>query len=440
MVTLGTVKAVCTSSGKGGAKTGVPRAELVRGFGIEGDGHGGNWHRQLSLLASGAIAEMEAAGLDLDDGAEPSWRANPDAPFSLAYTSGTTGTPKGMVHDHRARLAFAARFAQAFAMTPDAVAIAATALFTSGTWLMLLPALHSGATMVIMPAFSVSGFQAMVARHRATHTFLVPTAFEALLIDRSFDIAALASMRVWVSAGSALRPDTKRRIDEVLPGEVLELYGCSEGFTTICNRADRARADDIASVGFPPFGWDIRVVRDDNTEAATGELGELVGASEFMLSHYHRKPRATAEAIWRDGNGCTYVRSGDIGKIGADGHVYVVDRKKDMINSGGMNVFASDLEEILLRCPEVREVAVVAAPHAKWGETPLAFVVLEGDHRDTDPDALCRRVNADVAKYQRLSEVISRGPLPRNALGKVLKRELRDPLWSNREIHSLTTG
>lgn len=371
------------------------------------------------------IAEL----LKADDGEEPAPSIAPDAPFSLIYTSGTTGTPKGMVHDHRARLAFAARFAEAFAITADSVVVTATALFTTGTWLMLLPALHAGAGIVILPAFSSRTFQDEVKAHRATHTFLVPTAYQALLDDPDLDVGALSTMQVWVSAGSALRPDAKRRIDQTLPGRLVELYGCSEGFTTACGPAERKSADDISTVGSPPFGWDVRVVRDDGSEAAPGELGELVGLSEFMLSHYHKRPDATRDAIWRDARGRTFIRSGDLGRIGRDGQVYVVDRKKDVINSGGMNVFAADIEEILLACPEVGEAAVVAAPHEKWGETPVAFVVPRASGPEIDLDGLLGRVNARVAKYQRLSRIVLSDPLPRNALGKVLKRELRDPLW-----------
>jgi acyl-CoA synthetase (AMP-forming)/AMP-acid ligase II len=367
--------------------------------------------------------------LQADDGSDPVVTITPESPFSLIYTSGTTGTPKGMVHNHRARLAFASRFAQAFEIAPESIVVSATALFTTGTWLMLLPALHAGASIAILPAFSPAAFQEAVIAHWATHTFLVPTAYQALLDYPDLDTEGMGTMTVWVSAGSALRAETKSRIDSILPGQLIEMYGCSEGFTTVCSPADRSRAEDLSAVGYPPFGWEVRVIREDGTEAAREELGELVGLSEFMLSHYHNRPEATAEAIWRDERGRTFIRSGDIGRIGDDGQVYVVDRKKDVINSGGLNVFAADIEEVLLACPEVEEVAVVAAPHEKWGETPVAFVVPRDTEREIDVDGLLRRVNAEVAKYQRLSRIVLSEPLPRNALGKVLKRELRDPLW-----------
>jgi acyl-CoA synthetase (AMP-forming)/AMP-acid ligase II len=174
----------------------------------------------------------------------------------------------------------------------------------------------------------------------------------------------------------------------------------------------------------------MRIIDDDGKELSQGEIGEIVGYGPGMMNGYHNRPAATEESIWRDDKGRTFLRTGDVGRFDEDGFLYILDRKKDMIVSGGVNVFASDIEEVFLQHPEVNEVAVIAVPHKKWIETPLALVRLRPGAGINEED-LKEWVNTRVAKHQRVSGVEFRAEeFPRNALGKVLKRQLREPYWS----------
>jgi acyl-CoA synthetase (AMP-forming)/AMP-acid ligase II len=219
----------------------------------------------------------------------------------------------------------------------------------------------------------------------------------------------------------------KRRILEKLGPGLLELYGLTEGVGTTLKPEDME--EKTGSVGTPIGSTDMRIIDDEGRELPVGEIGEIVGYSPIMMKGYLNRPEATAEIIWRDERGRTYIRTGDMGRFDQDGFLYILDRKRDMIVSGGLNVFASDIEEIFLQHPEVLDVAVIAIPHQKWGETPLALV----RHRPgaaTTEDGLKEWANSRLAKHQRVNAVEFRDEdFPRNALGKVLKRELRQPYW-----------
>jgi long-chain acyl-CoA synthetase len=178
-------------------------------------------------------------------------------------------------------------------------------------------------------------------------------------------------------------------------------------------------------VGQPAEGHDIRLIDDDGLEVPAGEAGEVVGRSGAMMTAYHGQPQKTREAEWYAPDGQRFIRTGDIGRFDADGFLTLFDRKKDMIISGGFNLYPSDLEAALRDHPAVADVAVVGVPSEQWGETPVAFVVARADH--AVPAAELRDwLNARVGKTQRLSDLRFLDELPRSAIGKVLKRELRD--------------
>jgi acyl-CoA synthetase (AMP-forming)/AMP-acid ligase II len=171
----------------------------------------------------------------------------------------------------------------------------------------------------------------------------------------------------------------------------------------------------------------MRIVREDGSECAAGEVGEIVGRGPILMPGYYHRPDLTAQAI-RDG----WLHSGDLGYVDEDGYLYLVDRKKDMIDSGGVKVYPKDVEEIAIRHEAVLEVAVFGVPDETWGESPLAAVVLRDDANVT-PEALRDWINARVAaRYQRVREVVVLPAFPRNAAGKILKRELREPYWAGR--------
>jgi acyl-CoA synthetase (AMP-forming)/AMP-acid ligase II len=231
-------------------------------------------------------------------------------------------------------------------------------------------------------------------------------------------------MRIWNSAGSPLRLQTKQEVIKRFSGELLELWGLTEGAATTLKPEDMERK--MESVGIPLVGWDMAIINDQGQELPRGEVGEIVAFSSWIMPEYYKLPEKTAEAIWLDKQGRTFLKTGDMGKIDEDGFLYILDRKKDMIISGGINIFASDIEEVLSRHPKIRDDAVIGIPHPKWGETPVAIVILK-EGMSTSEDEIMEWVNAKLAKYQRVSMVQFRDTdFPRNALGKVLKRELRE--------------
>jgi len=361
----------------------------------------------------------------------PDVRISYDDPFNIMYTSGTTGMPKGILHTHHGRYNFTTMFGLIARIDSTATTILSTALYTNGTWLLLLPTLFSGGTVVIMQQFEVGEFIRSIEAYKCTHTFMVPTQYLILLEQLKADRPDLSSMRTWLSAGSSFRKEVKKQLLQTLEGDLVDAYGCTEGVTTVLR--PEAGEDKIDSVGLPPVGWDVRIIDDRDGELPPEGVGEIVGRTSFMMSEYYKLPQLTAEAIWEDERGRTYIRTGDVGKLDKDGYLYILDRKKDIIISGGINIFANDIEEILARHESVEDAAVIAVPHEKWGETPLALVRLKQDAQ-IDEDTLKSWLNDRLGKYQRVSAVVFyEAPFPRNALGKLLKRQLREMYWPDPE-------
>jgi long-chain acyl-CoA synthetase len=354
---------------------------------------------------------------------EPNVRYSMEDPFNIIYSSGTTGVPKGIVQTHRARQHWAYSNAIEMRFDNTAVALVTTSLYSNGTWFMLLPPLFTGATIVIMEKFTADAFFELAARERVTHSFMVPTQYIGLLASPALATADLRSLRVLVSAGSPLRDDTKAQVLAKLAPGLMELYGFSEGFAAIIKPEDVARKP--GSVGRPVIGFDLRILDDHGNEAPAGTAGEIAGYGAGLMTEYYKRPAETAAAIWRDERGRSFFRSGDIGKVDDDGFLYILDRKKDMILSGGFNVFPKDIEAIVATHPDVLDVTVIGIPDDKWGERPLALILA---HAGKSPDVTSIRdwANKQLAKPQQLAAVELRTEFPRNALGKVLKRELRE--------------
>jgi acyl-CoA synthetase (AMP-forming)/AMP-acid ligase II len=287
----------------------------------------------------------------------------------------------------------------------------------------LLPTVASGGTTVLAETFGARALLDIVQRERCTHTFMVPTQLTMVLAEPTFDSHDLSSLRIVISAAAPLHTDTKREILRRMTRGLMELYGMTEGLGTVLQPEDVERK--IASVGQPIPGTEIRIVDDAGKELGPGEIGEIVGTSPGVMRGYYKKPKESEALLWKDPSGTPFLRTGDIGKKDEDGFVYVLDRKKDMILTGGVNVYASDLEEAFSRHPDVAEAAAIAIPHEKWGETPLVLVVPRAGVR-ADADEIRAWGNDRLGKHQRASRVEVRESLPRNALGKVLKRELRE--------------
>ncbi len=358
--------------------------------------------------------------------AEPAIRYALDDEVNIIYTSGTTGLPKGIVMTHAARLHFAWSNVIELQFSRQSRALVTTALYSNGTWLMALPVLFVGGTLHILESFTPEAFLATVEREQITHTFMVPTQYIVTLEHEGLDATDLSSLQIMLSAGSPLRVDTKKEAMARMGAGLIELYGFSEGAASMIKPEDADRK--WGSVGTPVVGFDIRIIDDDSNELPFGETGEIVSTGGGIMHGYHKRPDATEELIWLDEAGRTFLKSGDVGKFDEDGFLYILDRKKDMIISGGFNVFPADIEEVVGQHPDVSDVTVIGIPHEKWGETPLALVIPKPGGT-ADPDAICDWTNEQVAKPQRLAAVELREDFPRNALGKVLKRQLREPYW-----------
>jgi len=349
-----------------------------------------------------------------------------DALFNIMYTSGTTGLPKGIMHSHFVRAMYCTLLGAALRFTPESRTLHAGAIVFNGAFVTMMPTFHLGGIYILLRQFDAEATLAAIERERVTHIMLVPAQIIELLGSPRFDPRRLASLECILSLGAPLLQEHKDRLNTALPGRFYELYGLTEGFLTILDRVDAVTKS--GSVGVPPPFCGVRITREDGTDAKPGEIGEITGQAPFLMSGYYRRPDLTADAI-RDG----WLFSGDMGYLDDDGYLYLVDRKKDMIDSGGIKVYPRDLEEIAARHPDIRDVTVFGVPHHKWGEVPLAAVILR-DGAKASPEVLRDWINERVdARYQRVSQVAIMADFPRSAVGKTLKRELRDPYWAGRE-------
>ncbi len=377
---------------------------------------------RIALDGSAAGTAFEA-WLAPPGAAPQSVAIQPDWPFNLIYSSGTTGTPKGIEQSHAMRWGHVLRAAP-YGYGPDSVTLISTPLYSNTTLVCFLPALALGGTVVLMPKFDAAGYLALAERQRVTHTMLVPVQYQRIMACEDFGRYDLSSFRCKLSTSAPFRAELKADVLARWPGALVEIYGMTEGGGN-CILAAHERPDKLHTVGRPPAGHDLRIIDAEGRELPRGATGEVVGHSPIMMTGYHKRPEQTREAEWHDASGKRFIRTGDIGRFDEDGFLVLLDRRKDMIISGGFNVYPSDIEAVLRGHPCVAEAAVVGVPSERWGETPVAFVVLH-DGAEIAAPALLEWVNSRVGKIQRLAALEIRDSLPRSAIGKLLKRELRD--------------
>jgi acyl-CoA synthetase (AMP-forming)/AMP-acid ligase II len=339
--------------------------------------------------------------------------------YNIFYSSGTTGTPKGIVHTHFIRAMYGSLFANAWRMSPESIVLHSGAIIFNGAFLTLLPAFYLGCTFIMHEAFDAGKYIRTIEREKVTHVVLVPSQIVAVLNHPDYAPSKLQSLQMLQSVGAPLHLEVKKQIARDLPGRYYELYGLTEGFFTILDKVDAPRK--LASVGCEPPLTQVRIVREDGSDCEAGEVGEIVGRGPCVMPGYYKRPDLTKAAI-RDG----WLYSGDMGYMDEDGFVYLADRKKDMIISGGVNVYPRDIEEVIAGHEGVQAVAVFGAPDEKWGETPFAAIVLK-ENTQISTAEMKDWINARVgAKFQRVSHVVFLSDFPYNAAGKILKRELRD--------------
>ena len=346
----------------------------------------------------------------------------PQSPFNIIYSSGTTGQPKGIVQSHGMRWAHVRRGA-AYGYGPQTVTLLSTPLYSNTTLVVFFPTLGFGGTVLLLPKFKVLDYLQLAQQHRVTHTMLVPVQYQRLMAHAEFDSFDLSSFQVKFSTSAPFAAGLKADVLNRWPGALVEFYGMTEGGGTCILEAHLHR-DKLHTVGQAASGHDIRLIDDSGAEVPAGEAGEVVGHSPGMMLGYHGQAEKTREAEWFDASGKRFIRTGDVGRFDADGFLTLIDRKKELIISGGFNIYPSDLEAVLRQHPDVVEAAVVGVPSPQWGESPAAYVVCKTDTL-IEPQALLQWANQRLGKTQRLSSLQFLLELPRSAIGKVLRRELR---------------
>ncbi len=385
------------------------------------------------LHVGGEADEYEAFLAAHEPDTDP-YDAGPGDCFVQLYTSGTTGFPKGAMLTHGAMLAHAAHVAADFELTPTDVVQVAMPLFHVGGTSYAFLALAQGARIVMARMPDPAALLDMVAAEGITHTFWVPALMGAMTqvpgaADRDY-----TSLRA-ISYGASPMPLPVMRASLALFGPKLhQVYGMTEACGVVSSlgpedHGDPAVEHRLVSAGRPITGCTIEV-RDPATgeRLGTDEPGEIWVRTDQLMSGYWDKPEATAAAITPDG----WLRSGDGGHIDADGYVYVTDRIKDMIVSGGENVYPAEIERVLAEHPTVGDVAVIGVPDDRWGEVPKACVVA-APGATVDPEELLVHARAHLASFKCPKTVDVLTELPRNPTGKILKKDLRAPFWAGRE-------
>ncbi|MEM7666480.1 MAG: class I adenylate-forming enzyme family protein [Pseudomonadota bacterium] len=355
----------------------------------------------------------------------PAFDPQPGDPFNIIYSSGTTGIPKGIVHSHQMRWRQFGSTALSYLEAGLPVrSLASTPLYSNTTMVAFLAPLLAGGTVRVMGKFDCARWLEHAQADRTTVTMLVPVQYQRLMDFPAFDEFDLSSLAMKYCTSAPFSADLKRQVLDRMPGGLIEIYSMTEG-GVVCLLACHEFPDKLHTVGRPAPGSELKVLDDEDAEVPPGTPGNLIGRSHTMMSGYKNRPDKTAEAQWIDpATGDAWMRMGDIGRVDAEGFVELVGRAKDMIISGGFNIYPSDLEAELEQEDDVVEAAVVGIASRQWGETPVGFAVLSANARE--PDAIMAAVNARLGKTQRLSALYPIDEMPRSHIGKLLKTELRE--------------
>jgi acyl-CoA synthetase (AMP-forming)/AMP-acid ligase II len=358
--------------------------------------------------------------------------ASPEAPeqdadvegcFFQGYTAGTTGFPKGCVNLHGRFVAFFKRCAMLYDIGPDSIEIVGAPLFHEAPTLFMLTQVFRGGTVIVTADPTPANLLQSIERHRVTWGFMVPTMWDAIVSSGLAASHDLASMKVLVSAGAPLMTHTKEALLEIFPvGDLNEFYGATEvGIVTNLQGCDQRRK--LRSVGRTIPGFHVKLVDDNGHEVKPGETGEIWIRGPILIREYFKNPEATASARHGD-----WFTLSDMGRFDEEGYLYIVDRKKDMIITGGENVYPAEVEAVLSQHSAVQMCAVVGIPDKKWGEIIYAAVVQRPGALVTpaELEIHCSRLMARFKVPKRIELVPT---LPMSSFGKILRREVRKPFW-----------
>ena len=366
--------------------------------------------------------------------APPHLRPSPDDDLYQMYTSGTTGRPKGAVLTQRAIVDHLHQLRLAMPLFPGERQLAVMPLFHAGMAIGLYHAVAAGAELVIHEAFEPEAVVRAISEEGIAVASLVPAMIQACCVDvRDVADRTYDALRMLVYGASPIAEATLARALEVFGCEFGQGYGMTETASCVTfllpedhRRALAGRADLLLSAGQPVLGTEVRIVDEDDRPVACGELGEIAARGPQLMRGYWNRPEDTAEAL-RGG----WMHTGDAGSLDAEGYLYVRDRVKDMIVSGGENVYPREVEDVLFQHPAVADAAVIGVPDERWGEAVRAVVVLRPG-AEASAAALVAFCRGRIADYKRPREVAFLDALPRNPSGKVLKRELREAAWAGR--------
>ena len=372
---------------------------------------------------------LDRDGMTGGDGRCPDACYDPDAILALIYTSGTTGRPKGVMVTHANILSDVNNFNYWMRYREGGVYLHAAPIFHIADFPAMFAAPMFGASQVTLARFQPEVFCEVVAKERVNYTVLVPTMINFLTQFAESNPHDLTSLQVLAYGGSPMAPHLIRKTRELLPNtQLVQVYGLSEtGFLTGLQDAEHT-ADRLISCGRPCPGVDVQIVDNAGKPVKPPNPGELVARGANVMSGYWNNENETAASF---NNG--YFRTGDIGYQDSNGYFYILDRSKDMIVTGGENVYSGEVERVIFNHPAVRDVAVFGIPDVQWGELVAACVVLKAGTQLTADElvAYCRQFMANYKVPRRID--FSETDMPKSASGKVLKRVLRERFWAGAE-------
>jgi len=358
-----------------------------------------------------------------------------DELLGLFYTSGTTAEPKGVMLSHKNMLSNIVHSEGVYNYFPEDIYLHAAPMFHLADGAAVFSHTTRGATQVFIPRFDPRQVLETIAQERVSLLLLVPTMLNFVLQQPDIDSYDLSSLRHLTYGASPIAPDLLKRAMKVLNCEFGQGYGLTEAspLLTVLKHEDHLVTDEnganrLTSCGKPVNGVDVKVVKEDGTEVRPGEVGEIIARGPNIMLGYWKRPEETEDTL-RDG----WLHTGDLATVDDEGYIYLVDRKKDMIVTGGENVYSTEVEAVLYAHPAVKEAAVIPIPDPDWGEAVHACVAVR-DGKQVTAEELQEFCHSQLANYKvpRSIEFIE-GELPKGGTGKILKKLLKERYWKDRE-------
>ncbi|NQV57496.1 MAG: AMP-binding protein [Rhodospirillales bacterium] len=385
------------------------------------------------IIVFGGAAPAGAETLDEFIGAAseaaPDVLLSEDDAFAITYTGGTTGFPKGVVASHASRVIGCLRAEREFQIQAGDVFCCSTPLFhIAGLFVWFQTGIRMGNTLVLMPHWDAEEFMRLVEEEGVTASFMIPTQINGVISHPNFSANRLKGWRYGNFGGAPNPVAQMEKMMEVLPHVTwVEQYGQSESGNLTVRPPEFCRSK-IASAGRAFKDLEMAIFDDKDKPLPVGETGELVTRGVHLMAGYYKSPELTAEVMTEDG----WIRTGDVGYLDEDGFLYLVDRSKDVIISGGENIYPMEIENVLYKHPAVNECAVFGIPDDYWGELPAAHVVLEAKIHATVKE-LSDFVAAKIARHKRPRMIKFVRYLPKTAVGKIQKNAIRDEYWKGRD-------